>query len=102
MTIYIGRNGRAAALRIKLTEVFYVPWIWQWCSILLCQANVSRMANLSHLEMTLPAGGGGELVQAFTGKYAPKHQIVHLEVPTLFKPLVVAPKRLAVPFISES
>jgi hypothetical protein len=47
-------------------------------------------------------GGGGELVQAFTGKYAPEHQIIHLELPTIHKPLVVAPERLLVSCISES
>jgi hypothetical protein len=36
------------------------------------------------------------------GKYAPEHQIVHLELPTMHKPLVVAPECLAVPCISES
>jgi hypothetical protein len=41
-------------------------------------------------------------VQAFTGKYVPEHHIIHLELPTIHKPLVVAPKRLAVPCISES
>jgi hypothetical protein len=41
-------------------------------------------------------------VQAFTGKHVPKHQIVHLEMPTMHKPLVVALERLAVPCISES
>jgi hypothetical protein len=35
MTIYTGKNGLALAIRIKLMEVFYVPWIWHWCSILL-------------------------------------------------------------------
>jgi hypothetical protein len=27
MTIYTGKGGPATALRIKLTEVLYVPWI---------------------------------------------------------------------------
>jgi hypothetical protein len=49
---------------------------------------------------TLPVGG--ELVCAFMGKYAPEHQIIHLELPTMHKPLVIAPERLAVPCISES
>jgi hypothetical protein len=44
----------------------------------------------------------GELVQAFTGKYAPEHQIIHLELPTMHKPLVVAPERLEVSCISKS
>jgi hypothetical protein len=36
------------------------------------------------------------------GKYASKHQIVHLEVPTMHKPLVIVPERLTVPCILES
>jgi hypothetical protein len=48
---------------MKLTEVFYVPWIWHWCSILLRQADASRLANLCHPKRTLPVGG--EIVQAF-------------------------------------
>jgi hypothetical protein len=28
MTLYTGKNGLAAALRIKLMDVLYVPWIW--------------------------------------------------------------------------
>jgi hypothetical protein len=34
MTTYTGRGGLTTALRIKLTEVFYVPWVQQWFSIL--------------------------------------------------------------------
>jgi hypothetical protein len=55
---------------------------------------------LCHPERTLPAGG--KLVCIFMGKYAPEHQIVHLELPTMHEPLVIAPERLAVPCISES
>jgi hypothetical protein len=87
MTIYIGKNSLATTLRIKLTEVLYVPWIWQWYSILLSQADVSRPINLCHPERTLPVEG--ELVQAFTRKYAQEHQIIHLELHTMHKPLVV-------------
>jgi hypothetical protein len=67
MTIYTGKNGLTAALRIKLAEVLYVPWIWHWCSILLREVDASSPANLCHPERTLPAGG--ELVLAFLGKY---------------------------------
>jgi hypothetical protein len=28
MTTYIGRSGLTAALRVKLTEVVFVSWIW--------------------------------------------------------------------------
>jgi hypothetical protein len=41
-------------------------------------------------------------VQAFLGEYALEHQIVYLELPTMHKPLVIAPEHLAVPCISES
>jgi hypothetical protein len=57
MTIYTGKNGLTAAVRIKLTEVLYVPWIWQWCSILRSQADASKLANLCHLKRTLPVEG---------------------------------------------
>jgi hypothetical protein len=58
------------------------------------------MTNLCHPKRTLPAGG--EHVCAFTGKYAPKHQIIYLELSTLHKLLVIAPERLVVPCILES
>jgi hypothetical protein len=80
--------------------VLYVSWIWQWCPILHSQTDASRLANLCHPKRTLPAGG--EHVCAFTGKYAPEHQIVHLELPTMHKPLVIASERLEVPCISKS
>jgi hypothetical protein len=44
---------------------------------------------------------GGELVHAFSRKYAPEHQIIHLKLPTMHKPLVIALEPLAVPCISE-
>jgi hypothetical protein len=100
MTIFTRKGRLTDALGIKLMEVLYVPWIWQWCSILCSQADASMYANLCQSERTLPAGG--ELACAFTGKYASKHQIVHLELPTLQKLLVIAPERLAVPCILES
>jgi hypothetical protein len=34
--------------------------------------------------------GGGECACTFTGKYAPEHQDDHLELPTTYKPLVIA------------
>jgi hypothetical protein len=51
-------------------------------------------------ERALPARG--ELVCAFMGEYAPEHQIVHLELPTMHEPLVIAPERLMIPCILES
>jgi hypothetical protein len=71
MTIHTGKNGLTTALRIKLMEVLYVAMIWQWCSILFSQVDASRPANLCHLKWALPAEG--ELLQAFTGKYALEH-----------------------------
>jgi hypothetical protein len=100
MTIYMGKSGLTAALGIKLTDVLYISWIWQWCSILHSQADASRPVNLCHQKRTLPARG--ELVSTLMGKYAPKHQIVHLELPMMCKPLVIAPERLTVPCIAES
>jgi hypothetical protein len=41
-------------------------------------------------------------MQAFSGKYVSEHQIVHLELPTIHKPLVIVPERLAVLCISVS
>jgi hypothetical protein len=101
MTNYT-KNSLVAALRIKLIEVFYVSWIWKWCSMLLCQADAFGPVNLCHLERTLPASGWGELVHAFSGKYASKYQIVHLELHTMHKPLVIALEHLAVRCILES
>jgi hypothetical protein len=80
--------------------VLYVAWIWQCCSILCSQADTSRAADLCHLEWTLPAGG--ELVFTFTGEYAPEQQIIHLELPTMYEPLVIASERLMVLCILES
>jgi hypothetical protein len=40
-------------------------------------------------------------VQAFMGKYAPEHQIVHLELPTMHKLLLVASECLTIPCILE-
>jgi hypothetical protein len=57
MIIYTGKNGLTAALRLKLTEVLYISWIWKWCSILHSQADASRLANLSHPKRTLPTRG---------------------------------------------
>jgi hypothetical protein len=62
--------------------------------------DASKPTNLCHLKRTLPAGG--ELVCAFTRKYAPEHQIVHLELPIIHKPLVIAPECLMIPCISGS
>jgi hypothetical protein len=62
--------------------------------------TVARAGDLCHSERTLSAGG--ELVCAFTSVYVLEHRIIHLELPTMHKPLVIAPKHLTVPCISES
>jgi hypothetical protein len=67
---------------------------------LLLQADASRATNLHDPKRTLSPRR--ELMQAFLGKYASEHQIVHLELPIMHKSLVIAPERLAVPCISES
>jgi hypothetical protein len=48
MTIYTGRGGLSTALRIKLTEVFYVPEVRQWFSILYSQADASGAVDLGY------------------------------------------------------
>jgi hypothetical protein len=40
-------------------------------------------------------------VQALLEKYVPEHYIVNLKMPTMHKPLVIAPEQLAVPSILE-
>jgi hypothetical protein len=71
MTTYIGRSGLTAALRVKLIEVLYVPWICQWLSILHSQANTSRVANLGYLKGALPVGG--EHVGTLLSEHPPEH-----------------------------
>jgi hypothetical protein len=55
------------------------------------------MTNSCHPKRTLLAGG--ELVCAVMGG---EHQIVHLVLPTIHKPLVIALERMVVPCISVS
>jgi hypothetical protein len=55
---------------------------------------------LCHPKRTLLVGG--ELVCAFTGEYASEHQIVHLELPTMHRPLVIASEHRTVSCILES
>jgi hypothetical protein len=100
MTTYTGISDPATVLRIKLTEVLYVPRVWQWYSITRSQADASRTAGLCYLEGTLPAGG--KLVRTFLGKNASDHQIVHLELPATHKSLKIAPECLTVLCILDS
>jgi hypothetical protein len=57
------------------------------------------VADLCYPEGTLPAGG--EFIHAFTGEYAPEHQVIHLEPPATHEPLVIASERLMVPCVSD-
>jgi hypothetical protein len=58
------------------------------------------VTDLCYPKRTLPAGG--ELVCAFTGEYAPEHQIINLELSTMHESLVVASESLTVPCVLES
>jgi hypothetical protein len=100
MTTYTGKGDPTAALRVKLTEMLYVSWIWQWCSILRSQADTSRVGDLCYPKGTLPVGG--EFVCAFTGEYASKHQVIHQKLSAMHKPLVIALERLMVLCILDS
>jgi hypothetical protein len=97
---YRGMGSLATALRIKLKEVLYVPWAWHLFSLLRSQADISRSAHLGYPEGTFLAGG--KFVHALSVKHPPEDQIIHLELPALNKPLVVAPKRLPVACIFNS
>jgi hypothetical protein len=81
-------------------EVPYVPWIWQWFSILYCQTDTSRVADLGHSKASLPAGG--ELVSTFSCQHSLEHPIVHLELFATHGPLMITFERLAVPCILNS
>jgi hypothetical protein len=87
-------------LRIKLTEVLYVPWISQWFSILRSQVDTSRATDLGHSEGALPVGG--ELVSTLSSEHPLEHQILHLELSATHEPLLVAFECLAVPCIFYS
>jgi hypothetical protein len=97
MTTYIGRGGLATTLRIKLTEVFYVPRVWQWFSILRSQANATRVADLDHPEGSLIAGG--ELVGTVLSEHPLEQKFIHLELSATHEPLLIASERLVVPCI---
>jgi hypothetical protein len=71
MTTYMIRVGLTTTLRIKLTEVFYVPGVWYLFSILRSHANTSGMADLGYSEGSLPARG--ELV----GTHSSEHPLEH-------------------------
>jgi hypothetical protein len=87
-------SSLTAALRIKLTEVLYVPWLWHWFSFLRSQADTSRSAHLGYPKQTFPAGG--KFVHTLLVKHPPEDQIIHLELSASHEPLVVVPERLPV------
>jgi hypothetical protein len=93
-------SSLATALRIKLTEVLYVPRAWHQFSILYSQADTSRSAHLGYSEGTFLAGG--KFVHALPVKHPPEDQIIHLELPSSHEPLVVALERLPVACIFNS
>jgi hypothetical protein len=93
-------SSLATALRIKLTEVLYVPWVWHWFSLLCCQADASRSAQLGYPVGTFPATG--KFVHELPAKHPLEDQIIHLELPASHEPLVVAPERLPVACIFNS
>jgi hypothetical protein len=100
MTIYTGKSGLTTALRVKLTEVLYVPRIRQWCLILRIKADTFGVVDLCHSKGTLPAGG--ELIHSFRSKNVLDHRIAHHELSTMHEPLVIVSERLTVPCILES
>jgi hypothetical protein len=93
-------SSLATVLRIKLTEVLYVPWACHWFSLLRYQADTSRSAHLGYPVGTFPVGE--KFVHALSAKHLPEDQIIHLELPASHEPLVVAPERLSVACIFNS
>jgi hypothetical protein len=93
-------SSLATALRIKLTEVLYIPWAWHWFSLLHCQADTSRSAHLGYPIGTFLAGG--KFVHALPAKHPFEGQIIHLELPASHELLVVAPERMPVACIFNS
>jgi hypothetical protein len=97
---YTRRGGLTTVLRIKLTEVLYVPWIRHRFSILRSQVDTSRAADLGHSEGTLPAGG--ELLSTLSSEHPPEHQIFHLELSAMHELLLVVFECLVVSCIFDS
>jgi hypothetical protein len=63
-------SSLAIALRIKLTDVLYVPWAWHWFALLCSQADTSRSARLGYPKGTFPAVG--KFVHALPVKHPPE------------------------------
>jgi hypothetical protein len=71
-----------------------------WFSLLRCQADTSSSAHLGYLIGTFPIGE--KFVHALPARHLPEDQSIHLELPALHEPLVVAPERLPVACIFNS
>jgi hypothetical protein len=93
-------SSLATTLRIKLTEVLYVPCAWHWFSLLRSQADTSRSTHLGYPEETFPVGG--KSVHALPVKHPSEDQIIHLDLFASHEPLVVASERLLVACIFNS
>jgi hypothetical protein len=79
--------------------MLYVPRIGKRLSFSCSKSDTPGSVYFRHLEGSLPAGG--ELVEPFSVQYSLKDQVPDPELPTMHKPLVVAPERLVVPCISD-
>jgi hypothetical protein len=71
MTTYTGRGTLTAVLRVKLSEVFYVPRVRQWFSIIRSQADASGVAGLGYPEGSLPTEG--KLVGTLSSEHPAKN-----------------------------
>jgi hypothetical protein len=56
-------------VREKLTEMLYIPGVWETYSVICGKANTSEEAYFCHLEGSFPAGG--ELVEPFSVQNSP-------------------------------
>ena len=77
-------------LSVKLTQMLYVPWVGQWHPIFCGKANASGPAYFCNLEGTLPAGG--EFVEPCSVQDPPQDEVASPELPTVHKPLMIAPE----------
>ena len=79
--------------------MLYVPWVGQRYSIFCGKANAPGPAYLCDLEGPLPAGG--EFMEPCSVQDPPQDEVASPELPTLHKPLMIAPERLVVACISD-
>jgi hypothetical protein len=95
--MYIGKNGIAAALRIKHTEVLYVAWILALVFHPPPLGGRIQAGKLVSPRKDPPSGG-----RACAGLHKKVCVIALDHRPTMHKPLVIASVCLAVPCISDS